>query len=1001
MNRNLRCTLAFVAVLSTLTLDSCGGGSPIMVRPQISVVVSASASSVEATATDPVTAIVTGDDSGKGVTWSVSCSASDCGSVAPGSGASGTFTSTYTAPSTPPPTDLTITVKAVSVADSSRSGSVTVTISAITVSVSPSTAVLQAGMGNSVILEPVVNNDPSNQGVTWSMSPKAGPGTLSVQNGNATYTAPGTPPATDATITITAASVEDPSKTAAATVTLASVTLSITPPSATVDADGTVPNIIATAGNDSGGKGVSWSVACSISMCGTVSPSSTADGAATTYSAPGTPPAQDLPITITAASLDDPAAQASMVVTVKAISVSVSAPNTTVLFGESEPNIVATVNDDPAHKGVTWSIQDCGVPDCGSVSPTATASGAAVTYSAPSKPPDKTMNVTLVATSVSDPNQAVGLSITIPAITVALSPASAIIPVGATAALNATPFTATVGNDSSSQGVTWTLTQNGVDCSTACGSIDPSTTGTGKPASYAAPAAVPTDASVTVTATSVADPTKAATATITVAPGTVKLIPASLDFGGLKINQRPPLFKTLTETLTNTGASTLNITDQSVSPSPGPFAITSLCNGNHATNVASGKSCDVSITFTPTALGKASANLSIADNDSSSPQQVALSGVGCQTFKNCTGTASFQSAIARNQIVSVPVPTGANKIGTQVVHFVDTERFDPYLANDTKRELMVRFWYPTSAIKECVPAAYTSAGVWTYLARLENVAPPQVKTNSCQDAPVANGKHPVVVFTHGYTGTFTDYTFLFEDLASRGYIVASVNHTYEATAVQFPDGRIAKTLVGSRFGNTLQLDDKATSFAVAARISDLKSVMDELRRMDGNPNNPFGGKFDMTRVAIAGHSLGGLTAMLGLEMEPRFRAAVSLDGITPGALFGTTSKPVLMLFAGRDASTQPTCHVWNQLQGPKLVLSFKGADHLTPSDAVWLAKGAVQTGTMGMEKTVEAIRAYVAAFLDTNLKGGSQQQLLKGSSSEYPDVQVTTAADSPCAPVLN
>src|SRR5437763_11740777 len=152
MDRNLRCALAFVAVLSTLTFDSCGGGSPMMARLQISVVLSASASSIEATGTDPVTAIVTGDDSGKGVTWSVSCSASDCGSVAPGSGAPGTFTSTYSAPSIPPPTDMTITIKAVSVADSSKSGSVMVTLSAITLLVSPSTTALQAGIKTSVIL---------------------------------------------------------------------------------------------------------------------------------------------------------------------------------------------------------------------------------------------------------------------------------------------------------------------------------------------------------------------------------------------------------------------------------------------------------------------------------------------------------------------------------------------------------------------------------------------------------------------------------------------------------------------------------------------------------------------------------------------------------------------------------------------------------------------------------------------------------------------------------
>ena len=44
---------------------------------------------------------------------------------------------------------------------------------------------------------------------------------------------------------------------------------------------------------------------------------------------------------------------------------------------------------------------------------------------------------------------------------------------------------------------------------------------------------------------------------------------------------------------------------------------------------------------------------------------------------------------------------------------------------------------------------------------------------------------------------FTDYTFIAEDLASRGYVVAAVDHPCEATAVEFPDGRVVKSAFGS------------------------------------------------------------------------------------------------------------------------------------------------------------------------------------------------------------
>ena len=51
---------------------------------------------------------------------------------------------------------------------------------------------------------------------------------------------------------------------------------------------------------------------------------------------------------------------------------------------------------------------------------------------------------------------------------------------------------------------------------------------------------------------------------------------------------------------------------------------------------------------------------------------------------------------------------------------------------------------------------------------------------------------------------------------------------------------------------------------------------------------------------------------------------------------------------------------------------------------------------MGMEKTVEAIRNYVAGFLDSNVKSDAPRQPLAGISSEYPDVDVVTETPSAC-----
>jgi len=150
---------------------------------------------------------------------------------------------------------------------------------------------------------------------------------------------------------------------------------------------------------------------------------------------------------------------------------------------------------------------------------------------------------------------------------------------------------------------------------------------------------------------------------------------------------------------------------------------------------------------------------------------------------------------------------------------------------------------------------------------------------------------------------------------------------------------------------------------------------------------PFLGKLDMTRVAIAGHSMGGATAILALEQESRYKAAIVLNAILPHSLPVSTETPVLLLAAGRDQWSAVGRQVWGQLRGPRFAVNRRGAEHVTSTDEVWLAKDLISTGTMGTEKTIAAIRDYIAAFLDINLRGQSVHPLLIGPSPDYPTLR--------------
>jgi predicted dienelactone hydrolase len=492
---------------------------------------------------------------------------------------------------------------------------------------------------------------------------------------------------------------------------------------------------------------------------------------------------------------------------------------------------------------------------------------------------------------------------------------------------------------------------------------------------------------VDLTATSISDHTKSGIAPITLTNGTVKLVPAKLDYGHVKY--RNPLThqlgsKTLSLALTNVGSSALNISSVATTTH---FTQTNDCGAS----VGAGMSCTVKVVFTPGAVGTFTGTLTIADSSPDSSQTVPLAGEGVAII----GPA-VHAAVATEQTVAAPAPTGPNSVGTRVVHFVDATRADPFAGNGSKRELMVRFWYPTGVTSDCKPAEYTSPAVWSYFSELMGVPLPEVKTNSCEDAIVASGAHPVVVFTPGYTGTFTDYTFLFEDLASRGYVVAALNHTNEATATEFPDGRMMESIFGSHLGMRLRTDEDAYKSSVIARLGDLKSVLKELDHLNGTAKGPFSGRLDVSRVALAGHSLGGLTALMGVEREIRFRAGISIDAASPERASRATETPILLVMTGSGQWSVEECGLWSNLRGPRLALKLPGVDHLAPSDAIWLARGAIKTGRMSPEKMMDVLRSYIAAFLDTHLRSQPADALLSGQSPDFADVIATTQKQLPC-----
>jgi uncharacterized protein (TIGR03437 family) len=230
---------------------------------------------------------------------------------------------------------------------------------------------------------------------------------------------------------------------------------------------------------------VTWSLSPSVGTLGPASGSGAGGISTNTYKAPALISSHQT-VTITATSVADPTQAASVQIQLQPIAVTVLvSPSSVTLNGGQTQQFSATVTGISV-TGVTWSIS----PLAGTIDPN---SGF---YSAPAAIATS-QKVTVTATSVFDTAVTGTASITLQpaaAITISISPTSVSLTDG-----QSQQFVATVTN-STNTAVTW--------------SISPQLGSMTSAGSYTAPSPINASASITVTATSVADPTKSATASI-------------------------------------------------------------------------------------------------------------------------------------------------------------------------------------------------------------------------------------------------------------------------------------------------------------------------------------------------------------------------------------------------------------------------------------------------------------------------------------------------------
>jgi pimeloyl-ACP methyl ester carboxylesterase len=119
------------------------------------------------------------------------------------------------------------------------------------------------------------------------------------------------------------------------------------------------------------------------------------------------------------------------------------------------------------------------------------------------------------------------------------------------------------------------------------------------------------------------------------------------------------------------------------------------------------------------------------------------------------------------------------------------------------------------------------------------------------------------------------YTSQLEELASHGYVVAAVTHSYDGFLTVFPDGSYI-AYDGKRWPQIPSVEGESNLDQLEWHADDIRVVLDELSRAPSTL--PFSGRLDLAHVGAFGHSFGGIAAVHACQKDPRIKACLNQDG---------------------------------------------------------------------------------------------------------------------------
>lgn len=362
-------------------------------------------------------------------------------------------------------------------------------------------------------------------------------------------------------------------------------------------------------------------------------------------------------------------------------------------------------------------------------------------------------------------------------------------------------------------------------------------------------------------------------------------------------------------------------------------------------------------------------------------------------------------------VPSIPSPGGSFPTGTTAYEFTDNTRQEMYSGKDEPRRFMVQVWYPaedTSNAKHAkwmtnpeifAPAISSFLDLPPYfLDHLELSVSP-----AFLDVPPAMAETPlpVILFSHGWQGFNAQNTGQAVELASRGYVVIALQHTYGAVVTVFPDGTVAPNNP-----KALPENGEDPNYEVVARklvdqwAGDMAYTLDQFQKFNADSKSPFFGKLDLERVGVYGHSTGGGAAIQFCGTDPRCKALLGMDPfmrpVSAEVLENGVTQPSFFMFSQgwADLVDSRNNKLFDQFS-PNVssdlgAISIDGTRHYDFSDLPLLSPIAPQLGLKGPlngKRVTEIVNAYLIDFFEMTLND-KPSNLFDGSFDDFSEVKV-------------